>query len=148
METLFGRYNYILKYLNVKEKKYIHYRSLKNFILHVDDIVSEDDNYKSKCILNEYLDIVENSIGNIDSVITTNLFVDYLYPLGEIYKEVGFKRMFALKYSVIFSFIIDAAVGFIFFKFPYPILTIIVLVNYLIKQKKEMASSKVYSMFY
>lgn len=148
MRTLLDRFLSVAELLPSKSKRYIHYNTLRNFIIHVDDIDEYFDKQKALVGINEYLSEIENCRGEIEKTQSYNYYVEYLKPLVGIYIKIGFKEIHRLRYQLIISTTIDIFCGFVFFKYPYPIMTTIVFFNHYIINRKIKNSTKVYSMFY
>ncbi len=148
MDVILNKYNSLIEVLNPKQKRYIHFKSLKNFILYLPELKVKEDKQNSEKKIIDYLEIIEQNIDEINGAFTTDLYTNYIYPLGNTYKKIGFKKIISPKYLIIFSLPVDLTVGILFWRFPYPILTLLVLLNYYWKQKKYIKTSKAFGMFY
>ena len=145
---LIERYETLIKGFSPKEKKYIHYRSLKNFINHLEEIKPYEDYEKCRIILDDYLEFIEHKEDEINTKDATILFADFIYPLGELYKKNGFKEITPIKNLLFFSIHFDLLVLFILLRFFFPISTAFVLLNYFIRQRKYAHFTKVFGIFY
>ena len=134
--------------LNAKQKKYIHFRSAKNFILHLENITLQSDKVKCYFMLNEYMECIENNVHVIDSKMATSLFTDYIHPIGEVYRGIGFKQITPMRNRLFFTIHIDVIAGILFLKFPYPILTVLVILDYYIRQRKHIHATKTFGIFF
>ena len=149
MNDLAMRYNNLLEQLNQKQRKYIHYRSVWNFINQLDDIQTESEKQHCQRELLKYLNIVEENIDDlIDSSVTIALFNDYLYPLGNIYKKIGFIRIMPLRIAFALSIIVDILMCILFWKYPLPILATLTLINQFIINRKYYKKGKVFGRLY
>ncbi|CAN5446312.1 hypothetical protein BH10BAC2_BH10BAC2_48850 [soil metagenome] len=129
--------------------KYIHYRSVWNFINELDNIQPESEKQHCQRELLKYLNVVEENIDElIDSSVTIALFNDYLYPLGIIYKKIEFLRITPLRISFTLSIIADILMCILFWKYPLPILATLTLINYFIINRKYYKKGKVFGRFY
>jgi hypothetical protein len=76
--------------------KYYHYRSVNNFIFHLNNIKNETDKEKIYLLINEYLDIIKNE-PNPDRNVAINFFENYVRPVGKYYEDdFNFVPMFSL----------------------------------------------------
>lgn len=149
MNYLAIRYKNLLEQLNQKQMKYIHYRSVWNFINELDNIQPESEKQHCQRELLKYLNVVEENIDElIDSSVTIALFNDYLYPLGIIYKKIEFLRITPLRISFTLSIIADILMCILFWKYPLPILATLTLINYFIINRKYYKKGKVFGRFY
>ncbi len=114
MDAITARYNSLIEVLNSKQKKYIHFKSLGNFIQHLPEIEPEEDRRSCEKKIVDYLQVVEQSIDEVNSKFTTELYMNYIYPLGNAYKRIGFKKIIPIIYSLIFALGFDFFVGMIF----------------------------------
>ena len=147
-DEIFMRYINTIEILDKRQRKYSHYKSLRNFILNLNEL--ESIGYKSniEIKINDYLEFIEQNANEIDRNCTTHLFADYIVPIGEVYKKIGFKEIALLEYSISFTIPIDCVIGILFLKFPCPILTSLILLNYFFRQRKYYKANMVYGMFY
>ena len=148
MNEILGRYNSIIEVLNKDQRKYIHHKSLRNFILHLDELESVGYRNNIERKIDDYLDFIEQNANEIDRHYTATLFADYIFPIGEVYKKIKFRRIAVLENWLPFGIIIDCIVSGFLVKFPCPILTSLILLNYFFRQRKYYKANMVYGMFY
>jgi hypothetical protein len=145
---LVERFSNVVDRLSVKSKRHIHYRSINNFICHLEEIQPHEDYEKCRLILDEYICIIENSDDDIDGKTAAVLFSDYVYPLGELYKKIEFKQITPVKNAVFFAIHIDIFAWLFLFNLPYPILTSIVLANHLLRVRRHLKTTRVFGILY
>ena len=148
MQVLKTKYLEIIDMLTAEERKYVSYKSLYNFIIHLDDIDSESELKYCIQLIDEYLNDIKENANNINSKTAYVYFNTYLYPLKNIYIKNGFVEMHPLKYYMLVSIPIDILFGLLFLEFPYPILTVIFLINQWVKRSRHKDESKYFSLFY
>lgn len=148
MNDMFIRYNNIIEVLNKDQRKYIHHKSLRNFIIHLNELESIGYRYNIEKKINDYLEFIEQHTNEIDRNCTAPFFADYIFPIGEVYKKIKFRRIAVLENWLPFGIIIDCMVSIFVLKFPSPILSSLILLNYFFRQRKYYKANKVYGMFY
>lgn len=148
MDDVLVKYDKLMEILDEKQKRRIHYKSLRNFIIHLNELESIGYKYNIERKIDEYLELVEQNINDIDKTFIVHLFADYIVPTGEVYKKIGFKEITQLRYSIFYTLPIDCVVGILLLKFPYPILTVLLLINHFFRQRKYYKANMVYGMFY
>lgn len=148
MLDLERKYLDIISMLTIEERKYISYKSLYNFIIHLNEIESKSELKYCAQLIDEYLEDIKENASNISSKTAYVYFNNYLYPLKNIYVKNGFVEMHPLKYYMLVSIPIDILFGLLFLKFPYPILTVIFLINQWVKRIRHKDESKYFSLFY
>ena len=148
MNEVLNKYDLLILKLNEKEKRYIHFQSLKNFIAHIEDIGSIDEKKNCIYLLLNYIDYIEsnyNEIGKLSSF----FYVNHVYKIADtFFIKKGFKEMHQLRFELYLSIIFDILIDVFLLHYPYPILTLIVTINYFIKRKKYKNSSKLFGMYY
>lgn len=143
------KYKLLIDSLDKRQRTYMHYRTVANFIDHLDDIVSPEERQKCEMIILAYLDQVRLNTDELKSgSCTTTLYVDFLYPLEKTYDLIGFKRIMPLRLSILLGITVDVVVGLLFFKFPYPILTFLTGLYFFYFERKYYEAGKVYGMLY
>jgi len=142
---LIEKYESVLNGWSQNEKRKVHYRSVRNLIIHLPSLT--ENFYSIKIKLNEYLELIESGREDINDN-SESLFENYIMTIGEKYREIGFIRIVQLRYLFVYSFMADSLLYIPFFKFPYPIVSSLVFLNYLIRQKRLYKANKVYGLFY
>jgi hypothetical protein len=148
MDYLRNKYSALVSILDKKQQKYIHSKSVNNFISHLERFPDIADQKNAEMKINEYLEFITTSQTDIDDALGIELFDKYVSPLGTLYKTIGFMSIVPLKYLLIFSLMIDSLLYFGMFKYPYPIATFLVCLYYLFIQKKYYVRNKVYGIYY
>lgn len=148
MDEIILLYNHLMEVLNDEQKKYMHFKSVYNFLTHYDDFTAESEKYKIERDLSNYLEIISENIERIDNTITTELYIDHVRKIGALYNKIGFIEIWGLKFKIAIAFSLDIVIGFFFFGFPYPIMTALMVLNYFIRQRKKIKTCSVYGMLY
>jgi hypothetical protein len=148
MHVLKNKYLEIMEMLTAEEKKYVSYKSLYNFIIHLDEIGDDIElNYCTQ-LIDEYLNDIKKDTNEIDRTTAYVYFNTYISPLANFYEKIGFVRMHPLKYYMLCTIPIDIIFGLLFLKFPYPILTVLFLIKYWVERSKHKDESRYFSLFY
>lgn len=72
--------------------RYIHFRSMQNFILHIDEIKNENDRSKIERYIDEYFNEIKNTDGLITDDFSKNLYKNLISQLGIYFqKHQGFR---------------------------------------------------------
>jgi hypothetical protein len=138
--------------LSERMKKYIHYRSMKNFVLHFDEIQSSLAREKVSLLLSEYVE--EIKVGNYDfeGEASFQLARKYLFKLSDYYKKYSnFVVLMRLQVILLYGFIGD---GLLYFtRIPsriwhIPIITVCLLLSYLYVIFFKAPKGRVYGIFY
>jgi hypothetical protein len=148
MQTLLEKYQSIIDTLDDKKKRYIHFKSLNNFIIHIDEFKIHKDEQYCEQKINEYLEIIANRETVIDSATGVYFFEMFISPLGNKFKELGFKSIVPIKYLFLFSLMIDSLLYIGFFILPYPIVTICVCLYNLVLKRRLYHKHMVYGIYY
>src|SRR5450631_4564898 len=95
--------------LSERMKKYIHYRSMKNFVIHFDEIDNKVTQEKIIDLLSSYVrEIVEHNYF-YDRTESYALAKGYLRRIADYYREMlGFKRKVDLPMVIIGGFMADS----------------------------------------
>jgi hypothetical protein len=144
---ILDQYKRIVSQIPIDSHKYIHSKSIENFISQIENM-SEWDAIYVKNKLQEYLLKVESSIQDINSYNGLELFEEFIYPLGSYLKKYGLKRIMPNKYRYIFSLMTDFLLLIIFYPLFFPLATVVVMIYYLLWLKPIYRSKKVYGLFY
>jgi hypothetical protein len=127
--------------LSQKQKKYIHYRSMRNFAFHYDELPGERNKEKVAALLAAYIDEVEYDLAR-----------SYLSKISDYYYDfLRFKPLLKMKFVIFFGGISDVILYFIGFlsKIWYiPIITLVLLAYYLFIVIFKEPEKRVYGLFY
>jgi len=133
-------------------KTRIHYRTMRNFMLHFYEIRSERDRDKILAILEEYVQCVQQNDYNFEHGESTDLATGYLFPLVDYYREdLGFMRVVKLQEVAIGGFLVDSILyltGVLSHVWYIPAATTLLFGYYLFLRISKVGSGKVYGMFY
>jgi len=139
-------------YLTTKQKHYIHFFSMRNFVIHFTEISNEKFREKIVTTMKAYIEEVEFANRNYKGVQSFELAQKYLTGISEYYKDfAGFRIFLRLKFVVIISLIGDlflyffsslADVSFL------PIVSIIFFTYYFYILFTYYKKNRVYGIFY
>ncbi len=96
MDEIILLYNHLMEVLNNEQKKYMHFKSVYNFITHYDDFKTDSDQYKVERKLLNYLEIISEDIEGFDNTITTDFYIDQIRKIGTLYNKIGFIEIWIL----------------------------------------------------
>lgn len=143
---LLEKYESVIDGLSDRNKRNVHYKSLKNYIIHLQNLTSNRTYVEIK--IDEYLELVNDEKGDITEEMSTFLLEKYIMVIGEEYVQIGFVHITPLKYLLLFSLMGDSLSYIAFFNFPYPIITAFTLAYYFLYRKKWYDKNKAFGMFY
>ena len=146
MESIRYQFDLIANSLDAKHKRYIHSKSLENFIIHLNEFTISEEKELIRKLISEYLETIVKS--DIDSATGIEFYDKYISPLGGKYKKIGFISIVPIRYLFVFSIMVDSLLYLAFFHFPYPLVTILVIVYFLIVQNRYYRRNKVYGIYY
>jgi hypothetical protein len=89
--------------LSDRMKKYIHYRSMRNFVLHYHEIQSEIAKEKIRVLFSEYIKELRAGDYNFEGEASYDLARNYIFVISKYYKEYS-KFMAYMRISVILLF--------------------------------------------
>lgn len=120
----------------VKNRKYIHYKSLRNFYYHLYKSLDEKDQvksigrYKKIKILINYMDVLLINKDNINRGIdidSKKYFDEYIYPVGKFMSyKYNFSMRSGLFYRILFFLLIGFSVDCFILNFRLSILSTII----------------------
>lgn len=149
MSGVLEKYKHVVEILDIKQCKYMHYRTVANFIDHLSAISSETERSKCETSLLIYLDEVLLRAEELrEGSCSTSLYVDFFYPLEAIYNRIGFKSIMPIKLACLLAITVDIVIGILFFKYPYPILTFLIFFYYYFFERGYYKAEKVSGMLY
>src|ERR1700722_10544020 len=73
--------------LSERMKKYIHYRSMRNFVLHYDEIESPLARESISALLSEYIEEIKSNDYDFEGESSFQLARKYIFKLSDYYKE-------------------------------------------------------------
>lgn len=127
----------INKHTSTEEKKYIHFKSLKNFIQHYN--LSKKEKKKITELLEEYIIMIQSKNFSLTKDESNDAYKKYIRPLGFQYyrKHLKFSSVLSIDFIILFIILPNILIWlffhnlivssiFLFFSFCY-------LINYLIK---------------
>lgn len=138
--------------LSPRMRKYIHYRSMRNCVLHFDEIKSGRDRNKILVLLSEYVECVCSNDYSFDRNSSAELAVAYLFPLVDYYRgDSHFVRVIKPQEALIVGFLVDSLLFLtnILSSLRYiPITTMLLFLYYLYLRIFKIPKGRVYGMFY
>ena len=121
--------------LLASEKKYIHYRSMTNFIFHYNNLPDSRIKEKVAAILSGYIDEVQNNQFDYKGKKSFDLASKYMDKLSEIYKPcLGFKSIIDFRFIIIFSILGDGLLYLVLknkIQFYFPVISLCLITYYL-----------------
>ena len=138
--------------LSPRMRKYLHYRSMRNFVMHFHEIKSERERAKILTILEEYVECVKVGDYSFEGVESAELAKSFVFPLSEYYKtDSKFMRVVKLENVFLFGPLVDGLlylVG-ILAKLDYvPIATCFFMAYHIYLRIFKIPQGRVYGMFY
>jgi len=139
--------------LSERMKKYIHYRSIRNFVLHFDEIKSEKARERICSLLTDYIEEVREKDYDLSGKgESLALARKYLSTIGEYYREYSnFMSVLEIKFVLIGGILGDAILFFTGLSseiFHLPIVTIVLLLYYFFIMIFKEPKGRVYGIFY
>jgi hypothetical protein len=138
--------------LSPRMKKYIHYRTMRNFILHFDEIKSEREREKILTILEEYVEAVKANDYSFERVESAELASCVMFPIRDYYKtDCSFMSVIKLQEVFIYGIMADSVLFFtgLLAKLHYvPIATCVLLAYHIFLRIFKIPQGRVYGMFY
>ncbi len=138
--------------LSPRMRKYIHYRSMRNFVLHLDEINAERDRAKILAILEEYVQCVQSNDYSFDRYSSADLATNYLFPLVEYYRDhSNFMPVVTLQEVFMLGFLVDSILYLLhaLSRVHYiPVTTCVLFLYYAFLGIFKVRKGRVYGMFY
>ena len=138
--------------LSERMKKYIHYRSMRNFCLHFDEIESNVTQEKIRMLLSEYIEEVKANDYDYDGEASLQLARKYLFKISDYYREYSsFVVLMRVKVIILFGLFGDTLLYFtnIPSRILYiPVVTICLLLYFLFIYIFKASKGRVYGIFY
>ena len=111
---IISKFKEIIKSYPKNRLKYIHWKSVRNFIYHLNNFPDNPDKSKIEIRLLEYIEIVDKSSVINTSQDSLNLFNAYLQPTGKLYEHYLDFHVVAKTSTILFgSLIIVVALYFL-----------------------------------
>ncbi len=145
---LLNEYNQIMHLVDNDKKRYVHYKSLQNFITQLGKDMPENEFEEIESRVRSYLEIVKEEASNVDSQMGLDFFQVYVNPIGEKLRQYGFSRITPIRYLVLFAVMIDTLIFIAFFPFFIPITLISITAYYFLIHKRKCHKKRVYGLFY
>jgi len=138
--------------LSQRMKKYIHYRSMRNFVLHYDEIQSQNVQDKISLLLSDYIKEVEGSDYDFDAESSYYLARKYLSKLSEYYKEYSnFIGVLKIKTVFLWGILGDSLLylsGLLSNLWYIPVVTVGLFLYYLFIAIFKEPQGRVYGLYY
>jgi hypothetical protein len=113
--------------------KNIHPNSVLNFIKNLDNIHPYASYIRCRNLIEGYLSYLE-TCKNINHAESIFIYKNYILPLGEYYKKIGFYKLIPFKSLFIVAIMLDIVISLILF-LPIPAMSSVVFMYYLLKRK-------------
>jgi len=121
-------------YLTVRQKRYIHFKSLRNFAFHFDNLPNERTKEIALDYLNEYIEEVQANEATLTSSESYHLATNIMNKIADIYStHLNFKSILEVRYVILFSVVGDTILYFLLkgrLPFFVPLITISLLTYY------------------
>ena len=138
--------------LTPKQKKNIHFFSMRNFVFHFDNLPNERIKEKVNLVLDDYINEVQDNYFDYKGIQSYELTSRYMDKLSEIYKTyLGFKTFLKFRFVIIFGILGDSVLYLLLhnqLNFYFPIITLILLIHYLYTKFFFERRKKVFGIFY
>jgi len=138
--------------ISERMKKYIHYRSMRNFVLHFDEIKSDVVRNQISVLLSNYVEEIQANDYDFEGEASLQLAKDYLFKIADYYKEYShFMVLMRVKVVLLFGIMGDTLLYFT--NIPsrimhIPIVTICLLVYFLFVKIFKASKGRAYGIFY
>lgn len=138
--------------LSQQMKKYIHYRSMRNFVSHYDEVKNVRAKEKICSLLSSYIEEVKANDYSFEGYSSGDLAKKYLFELAEYYREYSnFMRGIRIQMVFLFGIMGDSLLyftGVLADIWHIPIVTVGLLMYYLFITIFKEPKGRVYGMFY
>ncbi|HXB93377.1 MAG TPA: hypothetical protein VNU72_13860 [Puia sp.] len=140
------------KMLSHKNKKYIHYRTMRNFVLHFNELESEQEKEQALEILGEYVQCVRHYDFSFEGKESARLALGYLDPLIAYYRAYsGFMPVLKLRDALVLGLVVDGVLYLLHLLTALdhiPITTISLFLYYGFLAVFKIPRGRVYGLFY
>jgi len=138
--------------ISERMRNYIHYKSIRNFVFHFDEITSEKTQSRIIDLLSEYVQEIRTNNYDFDVYASTDLARRYLFNIAGYYRaELNFIRIIKIRYVFLYGISIDSLLYFsgILRRVWYiPVITSGFLLYYVFVAFFKEPRGRVYGMFY
>ena len=143
------KFDNVMNYYPKNKRKYIHWKSLRNFIYHLDTFPNERQKNKIQNTLLEYLQLINERSVIEDSKDSLKYFKEYLQPIGQLYED-NLKFHIIAKTSTIVFWSSLALIVFYFLNVPYSLSIGLLSVDFLlfVRHYYYARQKRCYSVFY
>jgi hypothetical protein len=139
-------------YLTVRQKRYIHFKSLRNFAFHFDNLPNERTKEIALDYLNQYIEEVQINNATLTSSESYHLATNIMNKIADIYStHLNFKSILELRFVILFSLIGDTILYFLLKgKLPFfiPLISIILLTYYFSRKLTLEKKRLLFGLFY
>lgn len=133
-------------------RKYIHYKSIRNFTFHFSEIKAAESRSEILKLLKSYLEEIVIQDYDVDRHLSTDLAKKYVFPIGDYFKnESNFMITFNIKHVIFYGIMIDSLllISGILKKISYiPIITLGFLSYELFIMIFKEPKNRVYGLYY
>ena len=139
-------------YLTIKQKRYIHFKSLRNFAFHFNNLPNERTKEITLDYLNQYIEEVQVNDATLTSSESYHLAMNTMNKIANIYStHLNFKSILPLRFVILFSVIGDTILYFLLKgKLPFfiPLISIIFLTYYFWRKLRLEKKRLLFGLFY
>jgi hypothetical protein len=139
-------------HLVTEQRRYIHFRSMNNFVFHFHQLPNDVLKDKVLTILNGYVTEVESNNFEFSSRESYTLTTKYMNKLSEIYSEyLKFRSLLGLRFVILISLLGDAFLYLLLKKyitFYFPLVSLSLVTYYLYTKLFFEKKKLVYGIFY
>lgn len=138
--------------LTVRQKRYIHFKSLRNFAFHFDNLPNEGTKEIALDYLNEYIEEVQANDATLTSSESYLLANNIMNKIADIYStHLNFKSTLELRFVILFSVVGDTILYFLLkdrLSFFVPLISITLLTYYLWRKLRLEKKRLLFGLFY
>jgi hypothetical protein len=138
--------------LSERMKRYLHYKSMKNFVLHFEEIKNGRDRERVLRMLSDYIEEVKENDYSFEGYSSGTLAKKYLFNLAEYYRDTShFMRNIRIQMVFLYGLLGDSLLylgGLLRNMWYIPIVTVCLLLYYFFITLFKVPKGRVYGLFY
>jgi hypothetical protein len=152
IDQIFETFTFWKGRLSGKQRRYVHFRSMSNFVFHFHNLPDNTLKNKVLTILNSYVAEVEGNNFEFSSKESYTLVEKYLNTLSQVYSEhLKFRSLLGLRFIIIFSLLGDGLLYLLLkshLTFYFPIVSLSLATHYLYTKLYFEKKKLVFGIFY
>jgi hypothetical protein len=139
-------------FLSVRMKKYIHYYSMRNFIIHFDEIKNQFAKDEIESLMSDYVEKIKENDYDFQGPASFDLAKKYVFKISPYYKEYSnFMAFMGIQVSILFGLFGDTLLYFT--KIPskiyhIPIITICFVIYFLVVKIFKASKNRAYGIYF